>query len=304
MTQAAPVFKNANILNTRRTLEGIFHLTPGPVVNHILEFALAYNANKYDIGIYAYCALSNHQHLPFYDPNGHNADFRRDFHSQVTRSLNRYRGTSEAKWSPDQKSPVVLYDVEALLDKIAYTIANPCRHHLVDKPEQWPGVISLVKDLGGEPKVIKKPECFYDPNGDVPDEVSLKFVKPPELSHLTIEEYRQEIARRGEAKCKAARRSRKGRVVGAAAVLSQDPTDKAKSKKPVGKLNPRFACSQQALRIALCLWLTDFRALHRKARLAFEAGDASSEFPFGTYLHARRYQVKCSSTGPPEWPHG
>ena len=304
MTQVLPVFKNASVLNTRRTLEGVFHLTPSPMVNQIIEFALAYNANKHGIGIYAFCALSNHHHLPAHEPHGNGADFRRDFHSQVTRSLNVYRGTSEAKWTPDQKSPVVLYDQEALLDKIAYTIANPCRHHLVDTPEKWPGVISLVKDLAGEPKVIKKPKCFYDPNGDVPEEVSLKYVKPPELAHMTIEEYRNEIARRVEAKCKAARKARKGRVVGGAAILSQDPTEKAKTEKKKGDLNPRFACSQKELRIALLLWLVEFRLAHRKARLAFEAGDTEVEFPFGTYLHARRYHVKCATTGPPEWPPG
>ena len=53
------------------------------------------------------------------------------------------------------------------------------------------------------------------------------------------------------------------------------------------------------LRMALLLWLKQFRLDHRRARLAFEAGEWSREFPFGTYLHERRYGVNCSSVGPP-----
>ena len=299
MTLPVPILENVSVLNTRRILGGTFHLAPNPVVNQIIEFALAYNANKHGIRLYAFCALSDHLHAPHHDPDGNSVEFRRDFHSQVTRSLNAYRGTTEAKWSPNRNGPVVLYDEESILDKIAYTIANPCHHDLVDKPEHWPGAISLVKDLAARPRTIKKPACFYDPEGDVPKSVTLQFVKPPELEHMTLKQYRDEIARRVDAKCKAARKERKGRVVGRRAVLAQDPTDSAKSEKKSGKLNPRFACKNSALRMALLAWLTWFRGVHRNARIAFEKGDYDREFPLGTYLHVRRFDVNCSNTGPP-----
>ena len=83
--------------------------------------------------------LSNHLHVVFHDPDGRHPEFRREFHSLVTRSINRHRGTSEAKWSPDHKSPVVLFDVEAVLNLTGYTMANPPRHDLVDPPQECRG---------------------------------------------------------------------------------------------------------------------------------------------------------------------
>ncbi len=304
MTLPVPILKNANILNTRRIWEGRCHLAPNPVVNQVIRYALAYNANKYKLGLYAHISLSNHQHTPFHDPDGLHADFRRDFHSQVTRSINAHRGTSEAKWSPDRKSPIIIFDTEALLEYIAYTVANACRHNLVETPEQWPGVVSLIEDLAGPTRMIKKPKCFYDPLGDLPNEVPLRFVKPPELESWTDEEYRQEVSRRVEAKCQIARDSRRAKgtkPLGRQQVLAQCPTDSARTQHPKGKLNPRIACSIKTLRIALLQWLTRFRQEHRSARIAFEGGEWEVEFPFGTYLHRRRYGVNCSAVGPPAW---
>ena len=121
-----------DILNTRRVHERRFHLSPNPVVNNIIEYALAYTVARHGIRLYAHASLANHQHTAFHDTQGLHPEFRREFHSLVTRSVNNYRGTTEAKWSPDRKSPVILYDQEALLDKIAYTIANPSTHDLVE----------------------------------------------------------------------------------------------------------------------------------------------------------------------------
>ena len=53
MTLPVPVFKNADILNTRRILDGRFHLRPDPGTNQIIEFALAYTAMKYGQGLQA-----------------------------------------------------------------------------------------------------------------------------------------------------------------------------------------------------------------------------------------------------------
>ncbi len=303
MTLPVPVFEGASLLNTRRTIGGVFHFSPNPVINRIVKFTLAYTAEKYDIGLYSAAFLSNHHHETFYDPHGRHPEFRRDLHSLLTRSVNQYRGEGEAKWSPDHKSPVLLHDVEALLNGIAYNVANPPRHDLVEIPEAWPGVISLVEDLAGPPQTIEKPSGFYDPEGKVPDTVILRFVKPPVLADWTDDEYRREIARRVEEKCRTARESRGRRgahVVGREAILGQSHTDSSRSQPKLQTRNPRVACALKTLRIALLLWLRRFRKEYRRARQAFEDGEAGVEFPFGTYLLARRYGVNCSSVGPPQ----
>lgn len=302
VTLPVPVFKSVSILSTRRIHEGRFHLRPDPVVTQCIEYALAYSANKYNIELYAAFCASNHLHDSFFDPEGRHPEFRRDFHSLVTRWVNRLRGMSEAKWSPDHKSPVLLHDTEALLDKIAYVIANPCMHDLVDEPEDYPGLLSRIAELAGPPRTIRIPVQCYDPEGDLPETVELRFTKPPELAHLTDDEYREEIRRRVVEKCREARAKRKRegrRPLGRVAILSQSPTDQPKSQPRIRSRNPRVACRNVKLRIAFLLWLDWFRKEHRSARIAFEMGDVDVEFPYGTYLHVLRYGVNCSTIGPP-----
>ena len=123
MTLPVPVLRATSLLNTRRTHGGVLRLCPNPVVNRIIEFVLAYAAQKHDIVLYAHISLSNHQHTAFFDPLGNHPEFRRDFHSLTTRAVNRHRGEAEAMWSPDHKSPLILHDTEAMLDRIGYIVS-------------------------------------------------------------------------------------------------------------------------------------------------------------------------------------
>ena len=303
MTLPVPVLKGVSLLNTRRIHEGRFHLRPDPVVNNCIEYALAYAANKYGILLYTHVSLPNHHHTNFHDPHGKHPEFRREFHSLITRSTNVHRGTSEAKWSPDHKSPVILCDVESILDRNAYNLANMCLHDLVDQPEDWPGVLTKIDEIGGPPRTIKKPEHFYDPRGELPDTVELQFVKPLELADWTLEEYKAELRKRVEENCKkarATRRAEKRSVLGRIAVLSQDTAAQPEKQPEVGTRNPRVACRLREQRILMLAWLSQFRREHRSARLLFEEGDTAAEFPLGTYWHRLRFGVNCSATGPPE----
>ncbi|MCA8961672.1 MAG: hypothetical protein KDC38_14205 [Planctomycetes bacterium] len=302
MTAPVPVFERTSLLNTRRIIGGMFHLRPDPALNQNVQYALAYAANKYDIGLYAVACLSNHIHVPFYDPNGRHPEFRRDFHSLLTRATNVLRETQEGKWSPGHKSPVILHDVEAMLDRIAYTIANPARHDLVDDPWDWPGVVTRIEELAGPPTYVAKPEAFFDLEGDLPEEVPLRFVKPPLLEDWTDDEYRQVIASRVDAHCEAARNRRQSRripVLGRRRILAQSPTDTPKTQPEPRTLNPLVACRIKRLRIAFLIWLQEFRQKYRKARRLFEGGHIDVEFPFGTYWLMRRYGVNCDAVGPP-----
>ncbi len=302
MTLPVPVFKDTHLFNTRRTVGGAFRLRPDPVVNKAVKFCLAYTAQKNEIELHAHSSLSNHQHTSLYDPHGRHPVFRQEFHSLLARAINRHRGDQEVLWTPDHKSPIVLCDADSVLDHIAYSTANSCWHDLTDDPDEWPGVVSLVEQLAGPPEVVTRPEILFSEKGTVPETALLEYVKPRILADLTDDEYRAQVAQRVEEKCQAAKESRKKRgvsVLGRVKALAQSPDDTSKSQPEAGTLNPRVASTVRALRIAILLWLKAFRRDHREARVKFEAGDRSAEFPFGTYLHQRRYGVNCSTTGPP-----
>jgi hypothetical protein len=49
------------------------------------------------------------------------------FHKLLARSQNALRGRWKNLWSTEQTCIVKLVDCEAVLDKLVYTAANPCR---------------------------------------------------------------------------------------------------------------------------------------------------------------------------------
>ena len=72
---------------------------------------------------------------------------------------------------------------------IVYALTNAVKDHLVDRVANWPGVNSYRYQLRDEPMVAKRPKWFFDEDGDMPDEVELRFVRPPEFAHLSQEEW-------------------------------------------------------------------------------------------------------------------
>ncbi|MEM7263079.1 MAG: hypothetical protein AAF488_13905, partial [Planctomycetota bacterium] len=132
MTPPRPVPLNGIHHDIRRTFDGVYHLRPDPACNRIIRYTLALNSTQHSIDLYSHGSLSNHQHTVFGDPRAQHPDFRQDLYSQETRTLNRLRKTSGPKWTPDDQCTILLGDPEAVLEAVAYTIANPVHHGLVE----------------------------------------------------------------------------------------------------------------------------------------------------------------------------
>ncbi len=79
-------------------------------------------------------------------------------------------------WSSDKTSVVLLVSDEDVLEKMAYTIANPTAAGLVRAPKDWPGVITTRID---ERCTVDMPDVFFDPEGTLPETVELEFSRPP-----------------------------------------------------------------------------------------------------------------------------
>ncbi len=62
------------------------------------------------------------------------------------------------------------------------------KDNLVDRVLSWPGFISYRYQIADKPVVVKRPRWFFDQNGIMPEEVELRFVRPPEFAHLTHEQ--------------------------------------------------------------------------------------------------------------------
>ncbi len=87
----------------KRCYRGEFRLRPDPVVRQILQYSLAYTADKHGIDLHEFVIMFNHDHIEKTDPLGKRPGFLRDFHSLVGRAVNAHFGDKESLWNCPEK---------------------------------------------------------------------------------------------------------------------------------------------------------------------------------------------------------
>jgi putative transposase len=281
---------------TRRCAHRQYLLRPSKKVNQALVYCYAVAAQNRSMAVYWLLAMSNHEHDGAKDQEGEYPRFLREFHSLLARCLNVHLGRWEGLWADEQPGALHLGDAEAIFDKMIYSLTNPVQAHLVDKALNWPGFSSLPYQLSGKPVVVKRPNWFFDPDGEMPEEVELRFERPPEFAHLSHQEWTDKIrAAVAEVERKAAEeRQRTGRkIVGRKAILRQSPFSCPKSCTRRRGLRPRLAARNKWRRIELLSRCKQFVAAYRKALAAWRAGATDVLFPHGTYQMARLHPIQC-----------
>ena len=292
------VIPGATYLVTRRCSERRFFLRPGPEVNAIILYCLALAAARYGIALHAYGVLSNHYHFILTDPRGVLPLFEHDFDLLVARALNARYGHFEAFWASGTYSAVVLTDRDAVLEKIAYVLANPVSAGLVCRSELWPGLISRPGDLGAPPRLVPRPPHFFRQEGAaaLPAEVTLALVVPPGFEDLPLEEVRALVTARLAEHEERARRERQGRpFLGRRGVLQQRVADRPGDHEPHFELNPRVAGRDKWKRIEALARLRSFVAAYRHAWEQLKAGFRAVVFPAGTWKLRRELGVWCEA---------
>src|SRR5688572_27672642 len=130
MSEPRRVVPGRTWLLTRRCTQRQFLLTPDRKINNAFLYCLIEAAQKYNIVLLLSQMMSNHQHTPFYDPNGMAVEFMHRFHTHLARCVNAYRGRWENMWSSTSPSLVELEDIDDVVDKLIYTAINPIKHNL------------------------------------------------------------------------------------------------------------------------------------------------------------------------------
>jgi len=215
----------------------------------------------------------------------------------VARALNASLGRWEAFWAPDTYSAVKLVSLADIVEKTAYTLANPVEAGLVASGSAWPGLWSAPDRIGGGAFVVERPKHFFDPNGGLPDRVTLQLTVPPGFS--TPEQFRGDLQRALERREADARTRYKGRggFLGVARVLRQKPFARPAPGEPRRRLNPRVASRDKWKRIEALGRLVDFLDSYRTAWTARRAGATEVLFPHGTYLLRVLHDVACAGAG-------
>jgi hypothetical protein len=285
------------MLITRRVRGRRFLLRPSPRTNQIVAYVLAVMVEKWRMRLHAVCAPSNHWHLCLTDPFGHVVEFQRDCHHFVARALNAEHGEFENLWATEPTSRVACEEPTDLIDKIAYTMANPVAAGLVRHGRSWPG---LRRAWPCKPLRVARPPRFFrgeSEGGSWPDVAVLELVRPPGYDGLSDQELagllRRAIEER-ESRHRAEHDAERRPFLGRHGVLGQPRHGRPRTREPRFGISPKVACRNKWLRIerlrANQLWLADYFA----AMTRWRSGDRRVVFPAGTYLMRVVHRARCA----------
>ncbi len=295
MTAPRRLVPGTSYLVSRLCTQREFLLTPSTLSSLVFKFVLAVAAARYGILIHAACVMSDHYHLVLTDPHARLPEFNHLLDGVLAKALNALHGRWENFWVPSSYSAVALIAPEDVLDKVAYTLANPTAAHLVEHGRQWPGLWSDPRSIGGPGELVERPGHYFAKNGTMPETERLVFTAPAGFD--SVEAFRAAlVAELGDRERKAAaKREAKGMgVLGARRVKKQKHTERPRSAAPRRVLNPKVAAKDKAKRIEALEKLARFLASYRDAVVRFWDGERNVVFPEGTYLMRVRFGVACA----------
>jgi REP element-mobilizing transposase RayT len=294
MTAPRQVLPGTTYLVTRRCSQRQFLLRPSRSTDQVFLYLLALAARRHGILVHAFCVLSNHYHLVVTDPRAELPAFQQLLDALVARALNAALRRWENFWAPDSYSAVALVTPAAIVEKAAYTLANPVAAWLVYPARVWPGLWSPPERIEGGPLQAKRPEHFFDPKGGLPDMVELQLTQPPGFS--TAETFRALLTSALAAQEALAASTAPG-FLGPARVLAQRPFDRPGTGELHHGLKPRVAARNKWKRIEALERLKEFLVSHREALLAWRGGIRDVLFPAGTYWMRTMHGAECSGAG-------
>ena len=283
-----------------------FRLKPTPETKAAFAFTMVEAANRHGVDLIAVMQMSSHYHAVVYDRLGALSDFLRDFHGMMGRFGSWRDKVENTKfWSAEETGAVEIGDMDALVDCTAYALANPTKDFIVERPEQWVGVMTPVESLGRlGGKVFLRPKAFFDPEGMTSEGVMLSSDYPHELEEaMPLELFRERVRARveayvAEAKAEVATGRRRFMGVKRAMKLSVWHSARKVEREAKRRAEPRrrAAAATQGRLKAMLEELLDFRRAHRVAVEAFKRGLRDVLFPAGTWFAWRFYGASREDT--------
>lgn len=275
----------------RRSTRRYFLFRPDEhgMVEQIFWYCLGVAAQKHGIIVHAAILMSTHIHLVYTDVRGVQPDFKRDFHRTFAQFMKALLGWPEEvfnKYLTGEHEPLT---ADAVLDDIAYLIANAVSAFAVRYAKDWPGPKTLPRDVGTRVVVAARPDGFCDPDNHAwPEYVELPLEMPAILTAKHgDDEARALIAERVREYERAAFAESQQEGIpfrGARRCMRVPHTARARSFELFGKLNPRFKASGDldAAREAIA-GIDEFETKYERALARWTAGDRRVVFPHGTW---------------------
>ncbi len=238
--------------------------------------------------IHAFCAMSNHLHVVFTDPDGSAPLFVQAMNQSIARYVNCSLGRFGAMWEGGARpNYCVLPESGDVFDKVVYTLTNPVKAGLVSEHHLWPGAISDAGQIGMGSITTKRPRKFFAKTDDATLLTRELILTPvPGAQAMGQKDYGRYLEQRVsevEAAIAADRKARGERWLGRKGCLALDPFDAPKTKwKPFSR-NPKVSSRNEDARKAQIRHQKNFREQYREAKRTFREGHRDIPFPEGTF---------------------
>jgi putative transposase len=271
-------------------------MRPDPSTTEAFLYCLALAARRFNIGIIAFIANSNHWHGVVIDHDGRLPEFLHFFHAMFAKHQNCLRGRWENFWASEQTSVVELDGLEDIVAKTVYTICNPVKDNLVERCHDWPGASAYHAMVKSHRVSAKRPKRFFDKQGCLPDTAEIILEYPDGTSNLDeFQNMLSVLIDNEEASARARRRNDGTTVIGRRRILNQHWDSRPHSRETRRNMSPRLACRNRWARVErLCqnkAWLESYyESLNR-----WKMGHPEVVFPAGTYALRRFANVPCAS---------
>jgi REP element-mobilizing transposase RayT len=298
MTQPRLVVPGDTLMITRRTLRRHHLFRPDSAIRQLYLYTLALCARQFGILVHAVTLMSTHEHLIVTDPQGRYPDFLRRLHRLVslgTKVLRKWEGPT---WDAEQPSVVRLLTEQAVIEKLAYVMANPVKAGLVRYARDWPGITVLPHELGRRVWRVNRPDAYFDQkSAQWPETTEVTLTLPPSLERSyggeAVREAVQEELGRQERLAHQEIRKRGWRILGGERVVRLSPYRRATSLELLRDRNPTFAVGRGHRKVFFRA-VEELRAFRRAYRNALEQWRAelrSVVFPQGTWCMCRVHGV-------------
>lgn len=303
MSEPRQFIRGGTYFITRRCTQRQFLLRPSKQINAVLRFCLAAAAQRFGVRIHAFVFLSNHYHLVATDRNGRLLEFVAWLNTHISKCLNLHHGRSENLFDSRQAHIIPIATASDVFSKMVYVLANPVAAGLVSRGELWPGLRSDTADVGRTLRA-EKPKVYFrreENDGAAPDLARFDLEVPPGFEHLTVKQFRRELAaavEAREAELRTQLRAEGRSVLGVRGVKAVSPFDSPRQPAERGGRVPRLVCKDPELRKTLLERLKEFLVDYREALEAYCAGRRRTEFPAGTYWMRVQFGVDCWRASP------
>jgi REP element-mobilizing transposase RayT len=284
--------KKAIYFVTNRCFQQRVLFRPSNEVNRIILGALAREAAKHHVRLFAFVFMSNHFHMLVQPMFMNLPEFMRDFQSSVARELNRLHGR-DGKFFERRYSSEQVLDDEAFLDRLNYTLNNPCNDNLVRHIEDWPGVSSWDFHTTQEPmvgewpdrKVLRRLRRKDDDvcKEDAYETYELELATPPMFDDLDAAEAQAKICEHvneGARELQKERARRRIKCAGPAKIMAKHWSDGRKAPKKSARPLCQSGCEKLRREHREQVWATT--DAYKDAMGRWREGKSNPSFPDGT----------------------